>query len=55
MALGDELKKLANVLVNQYLVTYASPDRLVPAEKITVESKRKELNTRGIPVKTAAR
>jgi hypothetical protein len=55
MAVGEELKKLANQLVDQYTVTYASPERLVPAEKIVVESKRKELTARGIPVRAAAR
>jgi len=55
MAVGEELKQIAEELVNQYTVTYASPDRLVPAEKITVESKRKDLTARGVPVRAAAR
>jgi hypothetical protein len=55
MAVGDELKKLANELVNQYTVTYASPERLVPSEKIVVESKRTELTARGVPVKAPSR
>jgi hypothetical protein len=53
MALGDALKKLADVLLNQYRVTYASPERLVPPERITVEAKDKELTARGTPVKSA--
>jgi VWFA-related protein len=55
MSLADALKKLANELVSQYKVTYASPDRLIPPEKIVVEAKRKDLTARGIPVKDAPR
>jgi hypothetical protein len=55
MSVGDELKKLARELVNQYTIIYASPDRLVPPEKITIESKRKDFTARGIPARAAAR
>jgi VWFA-related protein len=55
MALAGELSKLATELVNVSTATYASPDRLIPAEKITVEAKRRELTARGIPVRAPAR
>ena len=36
-------------------VTYASPDRLIPAEKIAIAAaaSRAELTARGVPVKAA--
>jgi hypothetical protein len=55
MSIPDELKKLSTELVSQYTVTYASPDRLIPPEKIAVEARSAGLTARGIPVKTAAR
>jgi len=55
MALVGELSKLATELVNVSKVTYASPDRLIPAEKIMVEAKRRELTARGLPVRAPAR
>jgi hypothetical protein len=55
MSVGDGLKKVATELVNQYKVTYASPDRLIPPEKILVEAKRRDLTARGIPMKAAPR
>jgi hypothetical protein len=55
MALGGALKKLAEELVNQRKVTYASPDRLIPAEKIAIEAKRRDLVVRGIPMRIPPR
>lgn len=55
MSIGDALKKIATELVNQYKVTYASPERLIPPEKIVVEAKRKDLTARGIPARTVSR
>ncbi len=53
MALKDRLDLLASELLGQVAVTYASPDRLVPAEKITIAAARAELTARGVPVKVA--
>jgi hypothetical protein len=53
MALKDRLDLLASELLGQVAVTYASPDRLVPAEKITIAAARAELSARGVPVKVA--
>jgi len=55
MSLDSALKKLAAELLNQQQVTYASPERLIPPEKITVESKRKDVTARGIAVKAPPR
>jgi hypothetical protein len=53
MALKSRLDLLATELLGQVAVTYASPDRLVPAEKITIAAAREELTARGVPVKVA--
>jgi hypothetical protein len=53
MALKGRLDLLATELLGQVAVTYASPDRLVPAEKITIAAARDELTARGVPVKVA--
>lgn len=53
MALKGRLDLLASELLGQVAVTYASPDRLVPAEKITIAAARAELTARGVPVKVA--
>ena len=50
MALKDRLDTLASELLGQVAVTYASPDRLVPAEKITIAAAREGLTARGVPV-----
>ena len=55
MSLGNALGKIATELVNVQKVTYASPERLIPAEKITVEAKRSGLTARGVPAKAPAR
>ena len=36
----DKLKQAADELLNQYVVTYGRPDKLIPPEKITVTSTR---------------
>jgi len=50
MGLGDALKRLAAELSNQYLVTYARPESLIPPEKIEVSVTRPGLVARGTPV-----
>jgi VWFA-related protein len=55
MAIGNELTRIATELVSQLKVTYASPERLIPAEKVTVEAKRSGLTARGVPAKAATR
>ena len=51
MSISPMLDKLATELLTQHKVTYASPDRLVPADKITVSASNKNLVARGVPVK----
>jgi len=51
MALKDRLDAVASELLGIVAVTYASPDRLVPPEKITVTAARDELVARGVPVR----
>jgi hypothetical protein len=53
MAIKDRLDVLAGELLGQVAVTYASPDRLVPAEKITIAASRDGLVARGVPAKVA--
>ena len=53
MSLKGRLDLLASELLGQVAVTYASPDRLVPADKITIAAARSELTARGVPVKVA--
>lgn len=48
----EQLKRLAAVLTNQYLVTYARPDALIPPERVQVEVKRSGLDARATPVVT---
>jgi len=42
----DKLKQVADELLNQYVVTYGRPDKLIPPEKITVSSNRKNVTVR---------
>jgi VWFA-related protein len=42
----DKLKQAADDLLNQYLVTYARPDKLIPPEKITVTTTRPNVTVR---------
>ena len=51
MALPQKLKQLANVLKNQYKVTYGRPESLIPPEKTTVSAAKAGLVARGTPVK----
>jgi len=51
MSIAPALDKLATELLSQFKVTYASPDRMVPAERITVDASKKNLVARGVPVK----
>jgi hypothetical protein len=55
LALKDRLDTVASELLGQVAVTYASPDRLIPAEKISIAAapSREELTARGVPVKLA--
>jgi len=50
-ALPDRLKRLADQLTHQYKVTYARPDRLIPAEKITIAAANPALTAHGVLVK----
>jgi Ca-activated chloride channel homolog len=51
MALESALDKLVNELSNQYRITYARPEKLIPPEKIEVGVVRPGLTARGTPVK----
>jgi hypothetical protein len=53
MSLKDRLDRLADELLGQVAVTYASPDRLVPADKITIAAARDGFTARGVAVKVA--
>ena len=53
MSLKARLDVVATELLGQVAVTYASPDRLVPAEKITITSAREGLTARGVAAKVA--
>lgn len=55
MAIASAIGKIGKELTSVLKVTYSSPDRLIPAEKITVEAKRSGLTARGLPAKTPAR
>jgi VWFA-related protein len=46
IALPEKLKQLAEELNNQYLVTYARPETLIPPEKISVSVKRPDVKVR---------
>jgi VWFA-related protein len=45
-AAGPRMKQLASELLNQYVVTYARPDRLIPPEKIDVSVSKPGLTAR---------
>jgi hypothetical protein len=47
-ALRGRLTQLAVELTHQYRVTYASPDRLIPPERVTIAPGRPELTVRGM-------
>jgi VWFA-related protein len=42
----DKLKQAADELLNQYVVTYGRPDKLIPPEKVTVTSPRSNVTVR---------
>ena len=42
----DKLKQAADELLNQYVVTYGRPDKLIPPEKISVTSTRPNVTVR---------
>jgi VWFA-related protein len=44
--LPDKMKQVADDLLNQYVVRYGVPDRLVPAEKVHVDSARSDVKVR---------
>jgi Ca-activated chloride channel family protein len=46
MAIPDELKEVADELLNQYVVTYGRPEKLIPAEKLEVTVTRPEVTVR---------
>jgi Ca-activated chloride channel family protein len=55
MALDGALDRLANELMNQYRITYARPETLIPPEKIEVSVGRPGLTARGTPIKPRKR
>jgi VWFA-related protein len=50
MALDGALAGLADELANQYQITYARPESLVPPKKIEVTVQRPDLTARGTPI-----
>jgi len=50
-ALAATLKRLADELTNQYRLTYARPETLIPPERIEVSVKGAGLVARGTPIK----
>lgn len=51
LGLEQELKELAAVLKQRYVVTYARPETLIPPDKVEVSSKRPSLDVRALPVR----
>ena len=51
MALPAKIKQVAAELINQYLVTYARPQTLIPPERVVVSAKRPGLVARGTVTK----
>ena len=45
-AIPDRLAQVADELLNQYVVTYARPESLIPPEKLQVTSTRRGLTVR---------
>jgi Ca-activated chloride channel family protein len=54
-AIPDRMKQLADELLNQYAVTYARADTLIPAERVSVSVKRPGLTVRARTRTGAAR
>ena len=46
MSIPDELKEVADELLNQYVVTYSRPDTLIPPEKVQVTVNRPDVTVR---------
>ena len=42
----DKLKQAADELLNQYVVTYGRPEKLIPPEKITVTTTKSNVTVR---------
>lgn len=51
MGLTEALEKLAHELLNQYRVTYARPDALIPPEEMTVSVRPAGLTASGTPAR----
>jgi VWFA-related protein len=51
MAFGARLKSLADELKNQYVVTYARPQSLIPPEKIEISAANPALEARGTAIR----
>jgi Ca-activated chloride channel family protein len=51
MALVDALAKLGDELLNQYRITYARPDTLIPPRRVEVGVRRPGLIARGTPAR----
>jgi hypothetical protein len=45
--LAQRMKQLADELTHQYEVTYASPDRLIPPDRVTISNAKPGLTVRG--------
>jgi hypothetical protein len=52
MGLGPKAQQMAAEISNQYRVTYARPQRLIPPKDVEVSAKRPDLRARGMLVKT---
>jgi hypothetical protein len=52
MGLPAKAKQLATELSNQYRITYARPQRLIPPRETTISARRADLRARGTLVKT---
>jgi VWFA-related protein len=52
MSLEPTMDKLAEELSNQYLVTYARPESLIPPERVSVAAAKAGFVARGTPVRT---
>ena len=51
-ALEPKAKQMATEVSNQYRVTYARPERLIPPKTTEVSVKRQDLKARGMPIRT---
>ena len=53
--LAPRLKQLAAELTHQYKITYAHPDTLIPADRVTVSSAKPDITVRGVAAPAPAR